>query len=272
MAPRRHEAAAFRGSRVTPRHLPEPDDIHGRGTRARGALLSAGRNAASPSSWSRRDFMKPLRHLDNSAIPGDPPCDGRCRMTTFTAITRRSAVLVAFFEEGGETHLVLTRRSFSMREHRGEIALPGGRSDPDETPTDTALREAREEVGIDQSTVRVVGWLSPIVTFTLRSAIWPVVGFLRDARPWRPIPPRSTGRSPCHSPNSSPTVPSSKNDGGENGLVPVTEADGLLPDLPLPSPRRPHLGATARVVTELLCVVTGVDWPEARGRGRKSVK
>ena len=51
-----------------------------------------------------------------------------------------------------------------MREHRGEIALPGGRSDDGETPTVTALREAREEVGIDESSVRVVGWLSPIVT------------------------------------------------------------------------------------------------------------
>jgi len=47
-------------------------------------------------------------------------------------IARRSAVLVALFEEAGETHLVLTRRSFSLREHRGEIALPGGGSDAGE--------------------------------------------------------------------------------------------------------------------------------------------
>jgi len=80
---------------------------------------------------------------------------------------------VALFEEAGETHLVLTRRSFSLREHRGEIALPGGGSDAGETPSDTALREAREEVGINESVVRVVGWLSPIVTLALGSAICP---------------------------------------------------------------------------------------------------
>jgi len=56
-----------------------------------------------------------LRHLDNSVIPGDPSS-----MTVAgregQPIARRSAVLVALFEEAGETHLVLTRRSFSLRE------------------------------------------------------------------------------------------------------------------------------------------------------------
>ena len=42
-------------------------------------------------------------------------------------IRHRSAVLVALFEESGESHVVLTRRSFEMRSHRGEIAFPGGR-------------------------------------------------------------------------------------------------------------------------------------------------
>ena len=45
--------------------------------------------------------------------------------------------------------MVLTRRSFAMRAHRGEIAFPGGRSHDDETPTETALREAHEEIGLD---------------------------------------------------------------------------------------------------------------------------
>ena len=62
-------------------------------------------------------------------------------------ITLRSAVLAALFEEDGEAQLVLTRRSMSLRHHRGEIALPGGRCDLDETPTETALREAQEEIG-----------------------------------------------------------------------------------------------------------------------------
>jgi 8-oxo-dGTP pyrophosphatase MutT (NUDIX family) len=69
------------------------------------------------------------------------------------AITHRSAVLVALFEEDGETHLILTRRSFEMRVHRGEIALPGGRSHEDESLVETALREAHEEVGLDPSAV-----------------------------------------------------------------------------------------------------------------------
>jgi 8-oxo-dGTP pyrophosphatase MutT (NUDIX family) len=179
-------------------------------------------------------------------------------------ITRRSAVLVALFEEDGETHLVLTRRSFSMREHRGEIALPGGRSDPGETPTMTALREAREEVGIDEGGVRVVGWLSPIVTLALGSAIWPVIGFL-DERPTMVTDPAEVERA------FTVTLAELLAEGTfleerwrREQSRPGADADGYFPIYFYRVPGDLIWGATARVVTELLCVVTGVDWPEAK--------
>ena len=69
----------------------------------------------------------------------------------------RAAVLIALFEEDGEARVVLTRRSSSMRSHRGEVSFPGGRIEVDETPVQAALREADEEVGIDPAHRRGAG-------------------------------------------------------------------------------------------------------------------
>jgi 8-oxo-dGTP pyrophosphatase MutT (NUDIX family) len=86
-----------------------------------------------------------------------------------------SAVLVALFEEVGEAHLVFTRRSASLRSHRGEVSFPGGRLDPGELPEAAALREAHEEVALDPKDVTAVGWIHPVLTMVSGSLIMPVV-------------------------------------------------------------------------------------------------
>ena len=60
--------------------------------------------------------------------------------------------------------LILTRRSSKLRNHAGQWALPGGRVDPGETPEQTALREMREEVGLDLDEGAVLGRLDDFVT------------------------------------------------------------------------------------------------------------
>jgi 8-oxo-dGTP pyrophosphatase MutT (NUDIX family) len=261
MAPDGSRPARFEGHEY-PQTLPEPDDIQAGALAPWSTLPNNARSGLTLDVVESR-LKAALRHLENSAMPGDPSAmvvadiEGQ-------PITRRSAVLVALFEEDGETHLVLTRRSFSMREHRGEVALPGGRSDDGETPTETALREAREEVGIDETSVRVVGWLSPIVTLALGSAIWPVIGFL-DERPDMVTDPGEVERAF--------TVPLAEllADGAfleerwrRERPRPGADADGYFPIYFYRVPGDLIWGATARVVTELLCVVTGVDWPEAK--------
>jgi 8-oxo-dGTP pyrophosphatase MutT (NUDIX family) len=67
-----------------------------------------------------------------------------------------AAVLIAITERERPGMLLLHRPS-SMRAHPGEIAFPGGRIDRGENPVEAALREAHEELGIDPTSVRVVG-------------------------------------------------------------------------------------------------------------------
>jgi 8-oxo-dGTP pyrophosphatase MutT (NUDIX family) len=101
---------------------------------------------------------------------------------------RPSAVLCALFEEGGDTWVVLTRRSSRLRSHTGEVAFPGGRLDPGETAVVAALREAQEEVGLDPETVEIIGELSPLATMSSRSAITPFVGVIGRRPHLRPNP------------------------------------------------------------------------------------
>ena len=79
--------------------------------------------------------------------------------------TRRAGVLLLLYavEEEGELRLVLTRRTESVGDHKGQISLPGGAVDPGDLSTaHTALREACEEIGICGDDVRLLGELTPV--------------------------------------------------------------------------------------------------------------
>ena len=99
-----------------------------------------------------------------------------------------SAVLVALYESDSGLSVVLTRRSWSLRTHRGEVSFPGGRADPGEDAPTTALREAQEEVGLDPATVEVVGEMDHLTTVTRRAYITPIVALAQPLPDLRPDP------------------------------------------------------------------------------------
>ncbi len=79
-----------------------------------------------------------------------------------------AAVLALLFPDGpdgadgGAPLLTLTRRTEHVASHKGQVCLPGGVLDDGETPTDAALRELREEIGVLARDVRILGALTPV--------------------------------------------------------------------------------------------------------------
>lgn len=98
-----------------------------------------------------------------------------------------ASVLVGLVERPQGLSVLLTKRSETLRRHTGQIAFPGGRRDPGETPWQTALREAEEEVGLTPGFVSLVGQSTPYRTGT-NYLITPVVGFVRPGFTLRPNP------------------------------------------------------------------------------------
>ena len=76
-------------------------------------------------------------------------------------------MLIGVIDRPGEATVLLTQRASNLRDHSGQIALPGGKIDPsDASPAAAALREAQEEVGLDPSCVTPLGYLDPYLTGT----------------------------------------------------------------------------------------------------------
>lgn len=88
---------------------------------------------------------------------------------------RKAGVLVLLYPKDGRFFLVLTRRSDRVVIHQAQISFPGGHREPGESYEQTALREAREELGIDPESVRVIGELSPLYIPPTNYCIYPVI-------------------------------------------------------------------------------------------------
>jgi 8-oxo-dGTP pyrophosphatase MutT (NUDIX family) len=80
--------------------------------------------------------------------------------------------------------IVLTRRPDNMRTHPGDVVFPGGRLEDGETPEETAIREAYEEIGLPPESVEVIGGLTPTSTRNRRNLIVPVVAKVTRPQEW----------------------------------------------------------------------------------------
>ncbi len=141
-------------------------------------------------------YFQQIRRRLAAALPGEKAqlkmaaARNRFGMRTEPdASTRTGAVLILFYLHNGLIHLPLIRRPVYPGVHSGQVAFPGGRVDEtDNSLTETALREAQEEVGVCPSEVEVLGLLTPLFVHASNFMVHPVVGAARFRPDFRPDP------------------------------------------------------------------------------------
>jgi len=88
-----------------------------------------------------------------------------------------SAVLILLYLEDNEIHFFLTKRSNELEHHKGQISLPGGTQEENEELTHTALRETQEEIGINKTSISIIGSMTPLFVPVTGFMIHPFIGY-----------------------------------------------------------------------------------------------
>jgi 8-oxo-dGTP pyrophosphatase MutT (NUDIX family) len=128
------------------------------------------------------------RRLAAPRAPGDPRArllaniDGPISPTLREILDRPgrpASVLLAVLDRPAGPTVLFTERAAHLKDHAGQVSLPGGRLAAGETVAEAALREAYEEVGLEPATVDVIGSLDGFLTGT-GFTITPVVGVVSN--------------------------------------------------------------------------------------------
>jgi 8-oxo-dGTP pyrophosphatase MutT (NUDIX family) len=136
--------------------------------RGRWAALIRARLAGSAPRHERADWI----------LPGMSAADSEIYRRALPASPTPAAVLIAIVDSERPT-VLLTERAAGLRTHAGQVSFPGGHIEAsDLTPAAAALREAREEIGLEERLVSVAGYLPDHIVIT-GFRITPVVGFVR---------------------------------------------------------------------------------------------
>ena len=92
-----------------------------------------------------------------------------------------AAVLLPIYRKDGQYHILLIRRTETVKKHKGEISFPGGvYEERDGSLLETALRESAEEIGLKAGDVEILGELDDEVSVTTNYVISPFIA----AIPW----------------------------------------------------------------------------------------
>ncbi len=102
--------------------------------------------------------------------------------------TRIGGVLILIYpDEEGRLHFPMILRPEHTGVHSGQVALPGGKKDPeDEDVIDTALRETWEEIGVKVSRDQVIGQLSQLYIPPSNFLVYPTLAAISEKPQFNP--------------------------------------------------------------------------------------
>ena len=100
--------------------------------------------------------------------------------------SKKGAVLILLHDGTRGPEVLITLRSESLRSHSGQPSFPGGALERDEGVVDAALRESEEEVGLQRSSVEILGELPQLFIPPSNFHVTPVVGFWQQPHPLAP--------------------------------------------------------------------------------------
>ena len=116
------------------------------------------------------DFPQRLEHLFR-------PVDA---WGEFRKGARHAAVVLVLYRHGGRWMVPFVRRRADLRDHPGQVALPGGGVQPGESAWEAAQREVNEEIGVPLGGLAVLGAGDPIYASVSNFSVVPFVAHLAD--------------------------------------------------------------------------------------------
>lgn len=136
----------------------------------------------------RRALLRPLPGICAQIKMAPQPRPGWNPDFAIPPDCREGGVLILLYPRTDQLHFVLTRRTETVRSHKGQISLPGGAREEDESLVQTALRETCEELGVPFGGTEVIGRLSALYTPPSNYCIHPFVAYRPSAPAFRPDP------------------------------------------------------------------------------------
>lgn len=205
-------------------------------------------------------FEKKIKDALSAGLPGleaqyKMAPEGRlseAQYAHYSKNARQGAVLISFYEQDGEIFTLLIERSKYEGVHSGQMAFPGGKMDDSDTDLQfTALREMREEVGVPETQVKVIGELTQLYIPPSNFMVKPVMGILK--------PPYVFKRDPFEVAEIYSTSIEVFLDQKNKGFKKITLANGMKLNCPyFDLNGKVVWGATAMMIAELVEVLERV--------------
>ena len=140
-------------------------------------------------------FITQLKIRINNDLPGEEShqkmrviYDQSIELPFSKINSTQAAVLILLYLADNEIYFFLTKRTDELKHHKGQISLPGGTQEGNEKLIDTALRETQEEIGINKTSISIIGTITPLFVPVTGFMIYPFIGYSLNKLDPKPDP------------------------------------------------------------------------------------